>query len=34
LQIHAECWNLYFDGLVMKTGAGGACSSSRALEST
>jgi capsule polysaccharide modification protein KpsS len=22
LQIHAECWTLYFDGSVMKTGAG------------
>jgi hypothetical protein len=21
-QIQAECWTLYFDGLVMKTGAG------------
>jgi ribonuclease HI len=21
-QIHAECWTLYFDGSVMKTGAG------------
>jgi hypothetical protein len=27
-QIQTECWTLYFDGSVMKTGAGTACSSS------
>jgi hypothetical protein len=29
LQIQAECWTLYFDGSVMKTGQARACSSSR-----
>jgi hypothetical protein len=33
-QIQAECWTLYFDGSVMKTGAGGACSSSHPSGST
>jgi hypothetical protein len=28
LQIQAECWTLYFDGSVMKTGQARACSSS------
>jgi hypothetical protein len=28
LQIQAECWTLYFDGSVMKTGQAWACSSS------
>jgi hypothetical protein len=33
-QIQAECWTLYFDGSVMKTGAGAACSSSHPSGST
>jgi hypothetical protein len=34
LQIQADCWTLYFDGSVMKTGAGRACFSSHPSGST
>jgi hypothetical protein len=33
-QIQAECWTLYFDGSVMTTGAGAACSSCHPSGST
>jgi hypothetical protein len=33
-QVQAECWTLYFDGSVMKTGAGAACFSSHPSGST
>jgi hypothetical protein len=33
-QIQAECWTLYFDGSVMKTGQARACSSSHPSGST
>jgi hypothetical protein len=33
-QIQAECWTLYFDGSVMKTGAGAGCFSSHLSGST
>jgi hypothetical protein len=33
-QVQAECWTLYFDGSVMKTGQARACSSSHPMGST